>query len=61
MEDDRAQVDLGVAVDVENNLEEPVAQRQPKKRFVGRKQAAEAAARNGNNTTPGDSDAIQGL
>jgi len=61
MEDDRAQVDLGVAVDVENTLEEPVAQRQPKKRFVGRKQAAEAAARNGNNATPGDSGAIQGL
>ncbi|ATZ49286.1 hypothetical protein BCIN_04g04550 [Botrytis cinerea B05.10] len=59
MEDDRAQVDLGVAVDVENTLEEPVAQRQPKKRFVGRKQAAEAAARNGNNATPGDSGAIQ--
>lgn len=61
MEDDRAQVDLGVAVDVENTLEEPVAQRQPKKRFVGRKQAAEAAARNGNNATSGDSGAIQGL
>lgn len=62
MEDDRAQVDLGVAVDIEDNVEEPAAQRQPKKRFVGRKQAAEAAAaKNGNNTTQGDSAAIQGL
>ncbi|KAH8687189.1 putative diphthamide synthesis protein-domain-containing protein [Tricladium varicosporioides] len=47
MEEDRAQVDLGVAVDIEEKLEESAAQRLPKKRFVGRKQAAETAAKNG--------------
>ncbi|PBP24996.1 diphthamide biosynthesis protein-like protein 1 [Diplocarpon rosae] len=47
MEEDRAGVDLGVAVDVEEQMEEAIAaQRQPKKRFVGRRQAAEAASRN---------------
>lgn len=59
MEEDRAQTDLGVAVDVEERLEEE-AQRQPKKRFVGRKQAAEAALRNGTNASVEDSGAIQG-
>ena len=35
MEEDRAQVDLGVAVDVEEQIEEAAAaQRLPKKRFV---------------------------
>lgn len=61
MEENRAQVDLGIAVDVENNIEEAAAQRQPKKRFVGRKQAAEAATRNGTSTTSGESGAIQGM
>jgi hypothetical protein len=46
MEDDRAQVDLGVAVDLEERLEEAAVQRQPKKRFVGRR-AAEAASSSG--------------
>jgi hypothetical protein len=59
MEDDRAQVDLGVAVDVEERLEEAAAQRQPKKRFVGRK-AAEAASRIGANGNVEDSGAIEG-
>jgi hypothetical protein len=44
MEDDRAQVDLGVAVDVEERLEEAAGQRQPKKRFVGRRAAAAASS-----------------
>lgn len=49
MEDDRAQVDLGVAVDVEERLEEVAAQRQPKKRFVGRRAAAASSSEtNGN-------------
>jgi 2-(3-amino-3-carboxypropyl)histidine synthase len=61
MEEDRAQVDLGVAMDVEDNIEEAAAQRQPKKRFVGRKQAAEVAARNGTSTTSGESGTIQGM
>ncbi|KAH6682563.1 putative diphthamide synthesis protein-domain-containing protein [Halenospora varia] len=59
MEEDRAQVDLGVAVDVEERLEEAAAQRLPKKRFVGRRQAAEAAAKNGTNESVEESGAIQ--
>jgi len=59
MEEDRAQVDLGLAVDIEERLEEAAAQRQPKKRFVGRRQAAEAAAKNGANESVEDSGAIQ--
>jgi 2-(3-amino-3-carboxypropyl)histidine synthase len=47
MEADRAQADLRIAVDIEERFEESAAQRQPKKRFVGRRQAAEAAAKNG--------------
>lgn len=60
MEEDRAQVDLGVAVDVEERLEEVEAQRQPKRRFVGRRQAAEAALKNGSSALVDDSGAIQG-
>lgn len=44
MEEDRAQVDLGIAADIEEQAEEVAAQRQPKKRFVGRRQAVELAA-----------------
>lgn len=46
MEDDRAETDLGIAAEIEEKQAE-AAQRQPKKRFVGRKQAAEADSRNG--------------
>jgi hypothetical protein len=60
MEEDRAEVDLGVAVDIEERLEEEEAQRQPKKRFVGRRQAAEAALKNGSTASVEDSGAIQG-
>jgi hypothetical protein len=59
MEEDRAQVDLGIAMDVEESLEEAAAQRQPKKRFVGRRQAAESASKNGVNGSVEDSGAIQ--
>jgi hypothetical protein len=62
MEDDRAQVDLGIAADLEEaQAPEPVA-RQPKKRFVGRRTAAEAAAsknERGSGTIE-DAGAIQG-
>lgn len=56
MEDDRAEVDLGIAADIErNDIPEP-AVRQPKKRFVGRRTAAQtAASRNGQ-----DSGSIEG-
>jgi hypothetical protein len=60
MEDDRAQVDLGIAADIEERQEAAV-QRQPKKRFVGRRQAAEAASRNGANTSVEDNGAIQSI
>ena len=60
MEEDRAQVDLGVAVDVEEQIEEAAAaQRLPKKRFVGRRQAAEAALKNESNGSVEESGAIQ--
>lgn len=59
MEDDRAQVDLGAAMDVEERLEETAAQRQPKKRFVGRK-TAEAASKPGTNSNIESSGAIEG-
>jgi hypothetical protein len=61
MEDDRAEVDLGIAVDVEERLEEEAAaHRQPKKRFVGRRQANEAASRSIASGAVGGSSAIQG-
>lgn len=44
MEEDRAEGNLGIAADLEVNQEIPVpVQRVPKKRFVGRRQAAELA------------------
>lgn len=44
MEDDRAQVDLGIAADIESQDTPEPALRQPKKRFVGRRTAAQTAA-----------------
>ena len=61
MESERAQADLGEAVDAELAAEEKQQLRQPKRRFVGRKAAAEQAERNGDsNKTIEDSGAIQG-
>lgn len=73
MEDDRAQVDLGIAADIEEaqlaQAHEPEPSngdasqnttKQPKKRFVGRRAAAEAAAKNGTGSIEGESGAIQG-
>ena len=60
MEDDRAQVDLGIAAEIEERQEEAAAQRQPKKRFIGRRQATEAASRNEANASVEDSGAITG-
>ncbi|KAG8423271.1 Diphthamide biosynthesis protein 1 [Metarhizium acridum] len=72
MEDDRAQVDLGIAADIEEaqltqaHQPEPTSDytpqsttKQPKKRFVGRRAAAEAAAKNGTTGADGESGAIQ--
>jgi 2-(3-amino-3-carboxypropyl)histidine synthase len=62
MEADRAETDLGIAADIEEaQAPEPVT-RQPKKRFVGRRTAAEAAAsKNGNGSgSIEDAGAVQG-
>lgn len=62
MEKDRAQADLGEAVDAELSAENQQKQRQPRKRFIGRKEAAERAEKRGDtNGTIEDIDAIQGV
>jgi 2-(3-amino-3-carboxypropyl)histidine synthase len=43
MEDDRLEVDVGVAADIEESQPLPRATKQPKKRFIGRRAATEAA------------------
>lgn len=72
MEDDRGLVDLGAAADIEEarlevhgadndtTKDETPALRQPKRRFVGRRAADEAAAAKGS-TEEGGSDAVQGM
>lgn len=62
MEHDRAQVDLGIAADIEQEQTPAPTPRQPKKRFVGRRTAAQTAASK-NGTGSGsieDAGAIQG-
>ncbi|KAI8205895.1 2-(3-amino-3-carboxypropyl)histidine synthase subunit 1 [Colletotrichum sp. SAR 10_86] len=65
MEEDRAQTDLGIAADIEASHREEAAAaepalKQPKKRFVGRRTAAEAAVKNGGaNGSIEDSKSIQ--
>jgi 2-(3-amino-3-carboxypropyl)histidine synthase len=59
MEDDRAEVDLGIAVDIEERQEEAATLRQPKKRFVGRR-AAEAASKNSAGSNVESSGTVQG-
>ncbi len=77
MEDDRAQVDLGIAADIEESQmaqaesshyastqpqdQHQPAVKQPKKRFVGRRAAAEASSKNGGEAAAGESGALQGL
>jgi 2-(3-amino-3-carboxypropyl)histidine synthase len=61
MEDDRALVDLGIAADIEDMHAPQNLVRQPKKRFVGRRTAAEAAAKSTpNNASIEDTGAVQG-
>lgn len=62
MEDDRAETDLGIAADIEEAQAPEPAVRQPKKRYVGRRTAAEAAAsKNGNGSgSIEDAGAVQG-
>ena len=62
MEEDRAQVDVGKAVDAELETEKLSETRLPKKRFIGRRAAAELAQRKGDsNGAIEDSGAIQGF
>lgn len=72
MEDDRALVDLGAAADIEEarlevhtadneaTKDEAPTTRQPKRRFVGRRAADEAAAAKGT-TEEGGSGAVQSM
>lgn len=62
MEEDRAQADLGEAVDAELDAEKQEKQKQPKKRFIGRKEAAERAEKRADtDATIEDSGALQGV
>ena len=60
MEDDRVQVDLGLAAEIEEREIQENALKQPKKRFVGRRAAAEAAKSSPGTASIEDSGAIQG-
>lgn len=61
MEADRAETDLGDSIIPELEAEEDEKPKQPRKRFIGRRAAAEKAEqRNGPNGTIEDSGAIQG-
>ena len=61
MEEDRDQVDLGIAIEAQLEAEEIPPSRQPKRRFIGKRAAAEkASAENGSDGTIEDSGAIQG-
>ena len=50
MEKDRAQADIGMAIDAEYDREKQEKSKQPRKRFVGRRTAAELAERTGHST-----------
>ena len=61
MEEDRAKADLGVAINDEFDAEKQEKPKKPKKRFVGRRTAAEHTERTGpSNETIEDSGAVQG-
>lgn len=62
MEEDRAQTDLGIAADIEETHRQEAEIKQPKKRFIGRRTAAENAAKAPTqiNSSIEDSSAIQG-
>ena len=61
MEDDRTATNIGQAVDTELSTQSQSKPKQPRKRFIGRKEAAERADHSENkNRTIEDSGAIQG-
>ncbi|RYP70861.1 hypothetical protein DL769_004836 [Monosporascus sp. CRB-8-3] len=59
MEEDRAQTDLGIAADIEEAQSPPPVQKQPKKRFIGRRAATNAAAKNNGTGSLEESGAVQ--
>ncbi|RYP92323.1 hypothetical protein DL770_001525 [Monosporascus sp. CRB-9-2] len=59
MEEDRAQTDLGIAADIEEAQPPPPVQKQPKKRFIGRRAAINAAAKNNGPGSLEESGAVQ--
>ena len=59
MEADRAETDLGLAADIEAEQHKDVISRQPKKRFVGKRQAAENNLKVINGVSNESSDAVQ--
>jgi len=64
MEEDRIQVDLGIAADLEDAHISQHAVKRPKRRFVGRRAAEEASLVNPgaqNASSIEDMDAIQGI
>lgn len=75
MEEDRRQTDLGTAADIEeaqlaqtsqapavqNEPETATPLKQPKKRFIGRRAAVEAAAKLGESGASGESGAVQSM
>lgn len=62
MEEDRARADLGEAFDAEISAESHQKLKEPRKRFIGRKEAAERAEKRATtNGTIEDSGAIQSM
>ena len=61
MEEDRAQIDVGKAVDAELETEKLSETRQPKKRFIGRRAATELAKKDDSNGAIEDNGAIRGF
>jgi 2-(3-amino-3-carboxypropyl)histidine synthase len=60
MEEDRVQVDLGIAAEIEEKEIQENALKQPKKRFIGRRAAAESAKSSSATPSIEDSGAIKG-
>ena len=62
MDADRAEADIGESIIPELRVEKDEKPKQPRKRFIGRRAAAEKAEqRNGPNGTIEENGAIQGL
>ena len=61
MEEDRAQANIADAVNAELEVPKAESPKQPSKRFIGRRAAAQRAAKNdSSNSTIEDTGAIQG-